>query len=149
MAKFDREIEVKASAAAVWAVLSDPSGWPRFIPDMDEISAPPALSTGATFSFTNDGKTGSGRIVKVEDERLIKIVTAIGDDEVSHTFEMKKDRGFFGIGADDDTKLEYTREYDVAGGFLGNMVVEGNPVDMIKLNRALDAVRDIAEGRRR
>jgi uncharacterized protein YndB with AHSA1/START domain len=147
MAKFERRIEIKAPAATVWSILSNIRDWPQWFPDMDAISNISTVAAGGNFDFTDGNKRGTGSILRADAQELLSVVTKSGDNPVTHTFDLKKDKGFLGMGADDRTELEYVREWDPPGGALGDWVVGGNPFDLTEMNRTLDKIRDMAEGR--
>jgi uncharacterized protein YndB with AHSA1/START domain len=146
MPKFEREIEIKAPPAAVWSILSNIRDWPQWFPDLDTIANISQVGVGGNFDFTDGNKPGTGSILRADNEELLSVVTNVGNFQVSHTFDLMKDRGVFGFGSE-RTKLEYVREWDAPGGALGDWITGGNPIDLTKMDRTLDKIRDLAEAR--
>lgn len=142
MPKFERHVEIDAPIATVWNILSDPNKWPMWFPDVDAVSSLTGVKSGATFQWNDNGTMQTGTIAQVEPNRLLKVTQQDGSRQETHTFELKGS-GWF--GADNESRLEYTLEYEAPGGVLGSFVLGGNPVDMLSVKRTLDKVKSLAE----
>jgi uncharacterized protein YndB with AHSA1/START domain len=146
MATFERSIKIDAPVDRVWAMMTNPATWGSWFPDCDQVTGLGAVEAGATFQWRDEGRTGSGAITEVDTGRgLIKVAVRDGDREVLHTFDLDQAGGFFGIGGD-DTTVKYRKEYDAPGGFLGEFVAGGNPVDALEVKKTLERIRNLAQG---
>jgi len=146
MARFEQRVKIDAPIEKVWEIIVSPATWEQWFPDVDSITGLAAVQAGATFQWRNGDESGSGSIVAVDENRgLIKVVTSEGDKQTSHIFDLDRSGGLFGLGGD-DTRLTYEREYDTPGGFLGEFVAGGNPVDLLKVKHTLEKVKNLAEG---
>ena len=146
MATFERHVKVDAPVDKVWSMMTNPATWSQWFPDVDSITGLSAVEPGATFQWQDGQKTGSASIVDVDTNRgLIKVVTTQGDHQVTHTFDLDQSGGFFGMGGD-DTEVKYKREYQVAGGIVGEFVVGGNPMDMMDVKRTLEKIKRLSQG---
>ena len=145
--KFDQHIDIDAPPDTVWGILTNLNTWPMWFPDLEQVTGMKEVGSGSTFQWRSAGETGSGSIVSVDTaaDRL-KIVTQLGDSQVTHTFDIDRSGGFLGLGGN-DSRLRYTMEYDPPGGFLGDFVAGGNPKDLIKVKHTLEKVKGLAEGR--
>lgn len=80
------------------------------------------MAPGTTFQWRHGDQSGTGVVLQVDAERsVLKLATRIGDDERTHTFDLDRSGGFFGIGAN-DSRVRYTYAYDPPGGMLGDKV---------------------------
>jgi len=146
LVKFEQHTDINAPVEAVWSILSDPSTWPLWFPEVEKISSLAAVQSGATFQWQKGGETGSGSIVHVDaGANQIKVTTQMGGSEVTHTFDVDRAGGIFGMGGN-DARLKYTMEYDPPGGLIGDFVASGNPADTLKVKHTLEKVRNLAEG---
>ncbi|MBK9945355.1 MAG: SRPBCC family protein [Kouleothrix sp.] len=143
--KFEQHTDIDAPPETVWAVISDPNTWPQWFPEIEQISGLGTLATGSSFSWQKGAESGSGAIVHV-DENDLKVVTTIGDNQVTHTYTIGRHGGLFGMGGH-DTRLTYRMEYDPPGGLLGDFVASGNPADILRVKHTLEKVKHLAEGR--
>lgn len=144
MATFERSIKIDAPMEKVWSMLTNAQTWESWFPDVERITNLSGVSEGATFDWQEGAKSGRGTITQVDTNRgLIKVVLSDGNRDVSHTFDLDQAGGFFGIGGD-DTSVKYRREYDAAGGFLGEFVAGGNPADSLDVKRTLDKIKQLA-----
>ena len=145
--KFDQHVDIDAPAATVWATIIDPSTWPQWLPDVEQVTNVSAVAPGGTFQVQGGGQSGTGSITLVDESSYrLKIVIQSGAVPETHTFDVDRSGGFLGLGGN-DARLKYTLEYDPPGGFLSDFVVGGNPKDMLKLKHTLDKVKGLAEGR--
>lgn len=145
MARFEQRTNIDAPVDKVWAILINPASWEQWFPDVDRITGLAAVQAGATFQWQNGNDSGSGSIAAVDEGRgLIKVITSEGDKQTSHIFDLDRSGGLFGLGGN-DTRLTYQREYDAAGGFLGEFVAGGNPADLLKVKHTLQKVKQLAE----
>jgi uncharacterized protein YndB with AHSA1/START domain len=145
--KFDQHIDIDAPADKVWATLIDPSTWPQWLPDAEQVTNVSAVAPGGTFQFQGGGESGSGSITLVDATSYqLRIVMQAGVVPETHTFDVDRAGGFLGLGGN-DARLKYTLEYDPPGGFLSDFVAGGNPKDMLKVKHALEKVKGLAEGR--
>ena len=103
-----------------------------------------SVSAGATFEWTDEGKTGRAAIVKMEPQRRLEIMTQMGNDKDSHVFTLRPAGGFLGLTAD-ECKVEYTLDTLAAGGIFGNFVAGGNPKDALRVKKALHLLRRLVE----
>ncbi len=146
MAKFEQHVTIDAPMDRVWAMMTNPATWSQWFPNVDSISGLSAVEDGATFQWQDGNDSGSASIVEVDHERgLIKVVTTEDGKQTTHTFDLDKAGGFFGFGGN-DTRLSYKREYDAAGGFLGEFVAGGNPADSLQVKRAVEKIKNLAQG---
>jgi uncharacterized protein YndB with AHSA1/START domain len=146
MATFEQHTKIDAPVDKVWAILTNPSTWGQWFPGADKVTGLETVAADTTFQWHQGDETGSGTIVEVDNDRgLIKVVTSHEGDQVTHTFDLDRAGGFFGLGGN-DTRLEYKREYDAPGGFIGEFISGGNPADALKVKQTLEKVRRLAEG---
>ncbi len=144
--KFEQHRDIDAPPDKVWAIISDPSTWPLWFPDIPEATTIGSLAEGATFQWHEGDEVGNGSIVGVDtDASRIKVVTQMGATPVTHTFDVDRSGGFLGLGGN-DTRLKYTMEYDPPGGFISDFIAGGNPKDLLKVKHTLDKVQGLAEG---
>ena len=145
--KFDQHIDIDAPPDTVWSLLTNLNTWPMWFPDLEQVGNASAVESGATFQWSSGGEAGSGVIASVDPAAdRIKVVTQLGDSQVTHTFDVDRSGGFLGFGGN-DSRLRYTMEYDPPGGFLGDFVAGGNPKDLLKVKHTLEKVKHLAEGR--
>jgi uncharacterized protein YndB with AHSA1/START domain len=144
--KFDQHIDIDAPPDTVWSILTNLDTWPVWFPDLEEVTGMKEVGSGGTFQWRSASETGSGSIISVDPaaDRL-KVVTQLGDSQVTHTFDVDRSGGFLGLGGN-DARLRYTMEYDPPGGFLSDFVVGGNPKDLLKVKHTLEKVKGLAEG---
>lgn len=143
---FDQRINVDAQLDTVWALLTDPSRWPQWFPDMDSLSGGASATSGSSFQFTSDGKPATGSVVDVdENARKIKFVVDAEGQQTTHTFDVDRAGGVFGIGGN-DARVQYTYQYDPPGGVLGDFVASGNPRDALKVKHTLERIKNLVEG---
>jgi hypothetical protein len=146
--KFDQHIDIDAPPDVVWSTIIDSKTWPMWFPDLDQVENANAVQGGGSFSWHSGGEVGSGSIALVDESSYrLKLVTKLGESEVTHTFDVDRSGGFLGMGGN-DSRLRYTMEYDPPGGFIGDFIAGGNPKDMIKVKQTLQKVRDLTEGRK-
>jgi uncharacterized protein YndB with AHSA1/START domain len=146
MAKFEQHVTIDAPMDRVWAMMANPATWSQWFPDVDSINGLNAVEEGSTFQWQHGNKTGSASIVQVDHDRgLIKVVTTEDGKQTTHIFDLDKAGGFFGMGGN-DTRLTYHREYDAAGGFLGEFVAGGNPKDMLDVKHSVEKIKNLAQG---
>jgi len=144
MPKFDREIEIDAPVEKVWEVLTDPQHWPRWFPGFDSVSNVTSVREGGTFKWTDEGRTGQGKIVKMEPLKYLEIETQIGNDKDSHVFKLRSSGGFLGA-AEDECKVEYILDTLLGGGVIARFVTGGNPIDGMKVNKTVHRLRKLVE----
>jgi uncharacterized protein YndB with AHSA1/START domain len=144
--KFHQDVDIDAPPERVWSVLADPTLWPGWFPDLDRVSLG-AVRSGASFQFQDGNDSGAGTVAAVEPNRRLRVVTTkSGSPPVTHTFELKREGGVLGVGAN-DCQVDYTMEYDPPGGFITDFVVGGNPKDMMKIKGVVEAIKKLAEGK--
>jgi uncharacterized protein YndB with AHSA1/START domain len=144
MPKFEREVEIDAPVDKVWEVLTDPKHWPQWLPGVDSVSNVTSVGEGGRFEWTDDDRSGQGTIVKMEPMKRLEIVTQMGDDKDAHVFVLRPSGGFLSLG-DDECKVEYTLDTLVGGGIVGRFVAGGNPRDMLRVKKAMHALRRLVE----
>jgi len=145
--KFEQHVNIDAPVQAVWSAITDPNTWPLWFPDVEQVENLGAVQDGATFQWRSGGEAGSGSIASVDpDSNRLKVVTRMGDSEVTHLFDVDRAGGVFGIGGN-DARLKYTMEYDPPGGFVGDFIAGGNPKDALKVKHTLEKVKNLVEGR--
>ena len=144
MPKFEREVEINAPVEKVWQVITDPNQWPQWFPGVDSVANVTSASEGGTFEWTNEGKTGSGKIVKMEPMKRLEVLTQVGDDKDSHVFTLKPSGGFLGLNAD-ECKVDYTLDTLMGGGILGSFIAGGNPKDALRVKNATNLLRKLVE----
>jgi uncharacterized protein YndB with AHSA1/START domain len=146
MVKFEQHAQIDAAVDAVWSVLADPRTWPNWFPDVDRIENLSAVEAGNAFEWRDGNDTGAGSIVRVDKQRQLRVVTTGKGPAVTHTFELTHAGGVLGVGGN-DTRIEYTMEYDPPGGFIMDLVAGGNPRDLLKVKGTLEKVKALAEGK--
>ena len=144
MAKFSHAEDIRASVGAVWSILTNASSWSQWLPGVEAVSGVSDVVQGATFQWESGGHTGNGSFTKVEPQQLLRIFLQLGNQKADHTFQLSTHGGLLGVGGK-GSHLVYTLEYHATGGVLGEFVAGGNPVDMIKVKRTVEAVKEIAE----
>jgi len=146
MPKFEREVEIDAPIEEVWEKLINPQFWPQWFPGMANVTNVTAIDESGQFEWSDEGRSGTGTIVKVDPKKRLEIVTQLEDDKDSHVFILKSTGGFLGM-ANDETKVKYTLDTLMGGGILGNFFAGGNPKDAIRVKKAMHAFRRIAEAK--
>jgi uncharacterized protein YndB with AHSA1/START domain len=144
MPKFEREVEIDAPVEKVWQVLIDPKHWPAWLPGVDSVSSVTSIREGGRFEWTDDDRTGSGVIAKLEPKKQLEIVTQMGNDKDAHRFNLRPSGGFLSLG-DDECKVKYTLDTIEGGGIVGRFVAGGNPRDMLRVRKAMHAFRRLVE----
>jgi uncharacterized protein YndB with AHSA1/START domain len=144
MPKFERQVEIDAPVEQVWQVLTDPAHWPQWLPGVDSVTRVTAVREGGRFEWTDDDRAGHGFIQKMEPMKRFEIVTQMGDDKDAHLFELRPSGGFLSLGAD-ECKVEYTLDTIEGGGIIGRFVAGGNPRDMLRVKKAMHALRKLVE----
>jgi carbon monoxide dehydrogenase subunit G len=145
--KFDQTIGIDAPLDQVWAVLTDPTSWSDWLPDVDDVTGLGSVEEGGSFQWRAGSDEGQGTISEVNPSaNRLKIVTQGSGGPVTHTFDVDRAGGAFGLGGQ-DARLRYTMEYDPPGGAITDFIAGGNPMDMMKVKKALERVRDLAQMR--
>jgi uncharacterized protein YndB with AHSA1/START domain len=145
MPTFDQHMKINAPVDKVWAILTNPATWGQWFPNVDQVTSLGAVAADTTFQWQHGNETGSGTIVAVDNDRgLLKVVTSHDGHQVTHTFDLDRAGGLFGLGGN-DTRLDYKREYHTAGGAIGEFIAGGNPVDALALKQTLEKVKNLAE----
>lgn len=146
MAKFQQQIKIDAPMDHVWKMMLNPATWTSWFPNIDSISGLTTVQKGVTFQWKDDDKSGTGTIAELDHDRGLLTVVITGDGEpTTHTFDLDRAGGFFGLGGN-DTKLTYEREYDPAGGFLGEFIKGGNPADSMQVKQVVKKIKQLAQG---
>lgn len=145
MPKFEREVEIDAPVEKVWQALINPNYWPQWFPGVESVSGITSVREGATFEWTDEGKSGRGTVVSMEPMKRLEILTQMGDDKDSHVFKLRSSGGFFGL-SDDETKVEYILDTLMGGGILADFVAGGNPRDVLRIKNTLNQFRRVVEG---
>lgn len=144
MPKFEREVEIDAPVEKVWEVITNPTYWPQWFPGVDQVTNVTPARQGGTFDWMDEGRTGHGKIVKMEPMKYLEILTQIGDDQDSHVFKLRPSGGFFGMNAD-ECKVEYTLDTLMGGGVLSDFIAGGNPRDALRVKKAMNLLRRLVE----
>lgn len=144
--KFEQHTDIDVPADKVWAIISDPSTWPLWFPDIQGTITIGSLDAGASFQWQNGDEVGNGSVVSVDTAaNRLTVITEQGDTPVTHIFDIDRSGGFLGLGGN-DVRLKYTMEYDPPGGFISDFIVGGNPKDLLKVKHTLEKVKGLAEG---
>jgi uncharacterized protein YndB with AHSA1/START domain len=145
MPKFEREVDIDAPVGVVWSIMSDASRWPQWFWATDSITGLTGVAPGGTFSWVNGDDSGTGTIANVVPNEMIHVITQWENNQADHYFHVKADSGgLFGRNAN-KSWFTYTMEYGSAGGFLGNIVTGGNPLDLRRVKETTDKMKDLAE----
>lgn len=144
MPKFVREVEIDAPVEKVWQVITNPDQWPQWFPGFDSVSNVTSVSEGGKFDWASEGRSGRGSIVNMDENKRLEIMTQVGDDKDSHVFELRPSGGFLGLNADECT-VKYILDTLTGGGILVNFVTGGNPVDALKVKKAMNLLRKTVE----
>lgn len=144
MPKFEREVEIDATVEKVWEAITNPTYWPQWFPGIESVSDVTAVKAGGTFKFKKGDQTGKGTITKFEPPKRMDILTQLGDDKDAHVFKLRSSGGFLGLG-DDECTVEYTLDTLMGGGILGSFLAGGNPVDAMKVKKAMTLFRRLVE----
>lgn len=146
MPRFEQDIRIDAPMDQVWSTLKNPGSWGLWFPNADHVSGLGQVAAGTTFTFRQGNDEASGSIVEVDENRgLIKVVTSDDGKQITHTFDLDRAGGLFGMGGN-DTRVVYVREFDAPGGFLGEFVSGGNPMDILAVKRVLERLKQAIEG---
>lgn len=147
MAKFERVEEIDVLPDKVWQVLSNPSSWDEFLPDVADVQVSGAATPGAAFYYTaTGGKQGTAHVVKADANRYLEVVTEVEGHQTRHRFTLApRMGGLLGLGGANGTRVDYVMEYNPPGGFIGAFMAGGNPVDLMKIKAALDKLEKVAE----
>lgn len=144
MPKFEREVEIDAPIEKVWEVMTNPELWPQWFPGFDSVANVTAVVEGATFEWIDEGETGQARIVALEPQKRLEVLTQMGDDKDAHRFDLRSSGGFLGMTAD-ECKVTYTLDTLAGGGLLGRFLAGGNPKDALRVKKAMNLLRRLAE----
>lgn len=144
MAEFEQRIDIDAPVATVWAIVNDSRQWPAWFPEMDEVQDIGSAEVGETFTWERDGKRATGKVVRAEDQSRMQLVTEADGHRQTHTFALRSRGGVFGVGGR-GARLDYTLEYEARGGFIGEFIARGNPVDMLRVRNMLKQIKALAE----
>lgn len=145
MAKFEQRIKISAPVDTVWAILKDPNTWPLWFTEIGQLTNLSGVQTGSTFQYKSGDDMAAGSIVHVDEEQgIIKVMTQEGSVPVTHSFDVDRRSGIFGIGGN-DSQVVYVMEYDPPGGMLSDFIASGNPADLLKLKKTLERIKDLAE----
>lgn len=145
MATFHQEIAIKARAEEVWRVIADPKAWPLWFPGLAGTTTLNAVQVGASFQWHEGSEVNTGRIIHAEPAKLLEVVTKEGNRQATHRFELAYRNRLIGTDA---TEVDYHMEYDVPGGVVGDFIVGSNPIDLTRMKRALEKLKDLIEGTR-
>lgn len=146
MAVFERSITVDAPPDRVWALMTNPASWGQWFPELDAVSGLESVREGAVFTWRDGEKTGGGTVAEVNPDRgLLTVVITEDGRQTTHSFDLDRTGGLFGIGGN-DTRVKYRRSYDAPGGFLGEFIAGGNPADALDVKRTLEKIERLAEG---
>ncbi|GAB4446096.1 MAG: hypothetical protein OHK0015_49050 [Chloroflexi bacterium OHK40] len=149
MATFEQHISIDAPMDTVWAALTNPGTWGLWFPGVKGAVNLAAVRPGESFTWQDGNESGSATITHVDEAKgVIRVVTQDDGRPTTHTFDIDRTGGFFGLGGN-DTKLIYRREYDAPGGFVGEFVAGGNPLDSIAVKDTLQRVKNLIEKGRR
>jgi carbon monoxide dehydrogenase subunit G len=144
MPNFERSVEIDAPVDKVWKVMTNPEFWPQWFPGVDSVSNVTSISQGGTFDWTASSRTGHATIMHFEPMKRLQIMTQVGSDQDSHLFVLQPSGGFLGL-AKDECKVDYTLDTMMGGGILSNFIAGGNPVDAMRVNKALNLLRKVVE----
>jgi uncharacterized protein YndB with AHSA1/START domain len=143
--KFEQHVKIDAPTDTVWAILKDPATWPLWFTEIGQLTNLSGVQTGGTFQYKNGDDTAAGSIAHVDEEQgIITVMTQEGSVPVTHSFDVDRRGGLFGLGAG-GSNLTYRMEYDPPGGMLSDFVASGNPADLLKLKKTLDRIKSLAE----
>ncbi len=144
MAKSSRDININAPADTVWSILKDASTWPLWFPNIEGGTGLSAVQNGATFQWQEGAETNTGMVTQMDEANdVLEVVTKEDGKQVTHRFDVDR-RGLF---SNDKCKVSYSIDYDAPGGFIGDFVASGNPMDLTRMNKTLDKLRDLSEGK--
>ena len=144
MTKFEQHVDINAPVETVWSVLANPNQWPLWFPGIEGVTNLTGVDTGATFQWQSGGETNVGSITRVDPNQRLEVTTQHGTHQATHIFQLAHHGGLFGMGGS-GTRLDYTFEYQVPGGIIGDFIVGGNPIDTLKVKHTLDKVKQLAE----
>lgn len=146
MPQFEQHITIDAPVDKVWTVITNPGSWGLWFPGADTVTGLSQVEAGTTFQYQQKGDSATGTIIEVDANRgLIKMVTSDDGKQITHTIDLDRTGGFFGVGGD-DTRVKYIREYDAPGGFLGDFVSGGNPADTLAVKHVLERLKQAVQG---
>jgi len=144
MATFENHIDIDAPVETVWTIVNDSRQWPEWFPDMDDVQDIGTAEAGETFTWGSGDKQATGKVVRSEDQSRLQLVTDSKGHKHTHTFALRPHGGVLGVGGH-GARLDYTLDYEATGGFLGEFIAKGNPVDMIKIRNVLKQIKELAE----
>ena len=147
MPEFRREIEIDVDVETIWQIINDPNTWPHWFPAVDAVSNVRGSGKGMQFNWQDDHEQGSGEVIRYEANERLDVMTQVGDDQDLHSFEVKADRGFLGLGKADGCEVTYTLDTLVGGGFIGRFIAGGNPLDTRRVKSAMERLKRYAEQR--
>ena len=76
MPSHERSLETGAPPERIWRIWSDPATWPKWNPDVREVSLQGPFQTGATGTMTTGAGTHAIRLENVVPERSFDLVTS-------------------------------------------------------------------------
>jgi len=144
MAKFEREVEIDSVMQKTWEVLINPTFWPEWFPGVDSVEGVAAPVVGSNVKVVIKGEAGVATFVKMQAPELLEVTTQVGKDKDQHIFKLKSTGGLLGLKAD-ETKVEYKLDTLSGGGMIGRFFTNGNPVDAMKVNKAMIRFRKLVE----
>src|SRR5687767_9885794 len=97
--KFERHVDIDAPVERVWAIPTDPSTWPDWFPDIDEVVNLATVAPGSSFRWRDGDNTGQGAIDSVDAAaNRLKVLTQGESSPVTHTFDVNRAGGVLGVG---------------------------------------------------
>lgn len=145
MAKFEQHTNIAAPVEAVWSILSNPQQWPFWFPDVQAVTNLSTIETGATFQWQNGDHSGTGAIVRANPNERLEVLIEGGSHNTHHALQVERHGGVLGIGGH-DSRLTYVLEIHPPGGFIGEFIEGGNPMDIRKAQHVVAQVKELAEG---
>jgi uncharacterized protein YndB with AHSA1/START domain len=145
VAKFEQHTNIAAPVEAVWSILSNPQQWPFWFPDVQAVTNLSTVETGATFQWQNGDHNGTGAIVRANPNERLEVLIEGGGHNTHHTLQVEHHGGVLGIGGH-DSRLTYILEIHPPGGFIGEFIEGGNPMDIRKAQHVVAQVKELAEG---
>lgn len=142
MPKFEQKSDINAPVDTIWSILTNPTQWPQWFPDVESVTDLAAVQTGSAFHWQSHGQTGTGTIANVTGKQQLAVSMQMKDHQATHTFRLGPHGGLLGGKG---STLDYALEFHAPGGAIGEFITGGNPGDLLKVKHTLEKIKELAE----
>jgi hypothetical protein len=91
LASDSESLRIARPAAVVWALVGDPTIWPRWADDLDDVRVHGELVVGTAITYTHRGRSVRAPLTAYEHERAIKVADSEESYEVRESTRLAED----------------------------------------------------------